>query len=1040
MADDFEVSEGDFGGAFDDVISNRDDTDDDEEESSGGSSGSSTSSAGRQDERPRIEDDSDSTPEPTQSQEEMLDGSTGGSSTASDPLGGGGDADLPDAPSVDRDNPFDDSDSGSSGGSSGSSGGGSSGSDDSDDAIDATDPTKSTNSGLNTDNDGTPGGFQEPPEAVQTDSEGRDPSEINPADRQESDPEQGVEEGGQFQTEARQAEFEFIQQAAGQGVNLTRDEVRVSQTETDDGVALRVALNEAGEQEVEFENFQREFQAEQEAENQLQNQTRADLVRGDDYEIEETANGSRVQLTTQGREKETRAQTASALNEELDLQDEQRIEPGDVETTRRTDVSSSRLPGNNRAESVAVTNTTELVEEQLGERIDARDTDVSPDLGRVQQAVEASETSDTDRFEAVVDRAENLSGRDVPGEGDILPGRFDVSRGVEDYTGVDLPEPNEIGRRERILLRRGVDAFTQSQIGQAVSGGIDTATDQTIPFTNISYENLPRRSVNDAQAAGQQAQRTNVPFTDTEFREVPGVAQTGAQEATAVSVPFTDTQFREVPAEATEGAQEAAETTVPFTDTRFNQLPARAETGAEQAGNVTVPFTDIPFADVGSEAAEGGAESTNTALNQTIPFTDTQFRNAPGLVPAAADEANQAVPDSPEGTNPLLFSGSVAFRQAVSDESQSEARATVTQRAAAAENITTDAFSPAVGRNPVGGINAVRGIAGITALAGAFGVASEVEVPDRDEQDDSEISAPEQQDSREIEAPDPRDESQGELPADGNVRVPELTTPTPRSSSDPTTVRTQLVTGIVEQQEPEQQEEPQDRREITEDTGPELGEPDQPPPSSRERQRREDLDPFERTFPTGGSSVADGTGNQVDDVQGRNEQAQERQANQPTESEVQSPQPRTGIFGRTDTAQGPRQDTTPDVGQQQFQAQGNALSQLLSPQQATTQAQGNAEANANAAVSTTTNVDAVGPATATQNVSRGRPRRPRLPDIDSSPDDEEEQFGITGEREEVVRLFRNPLSGEVIDDSDPTSSLPGFGGSDSDATDLGDLL
>jgi|GEM_PF-7106206 len=1033
MADDFEVSEGDFGGAFDDVISNRDDNDDDEEESSGGSSGS-TSSAGRQDERPRIEDDSDSSDSG---------GSSGGSSSSSggtsDPLSGGSDADLPDAPSVDRDNPFDDSDSGSSGGSSDdddsdvpvgntpdsgnlpSSDGGSSGSDD---PVDATDPTKSTDSGLNTDNEGTPAGFQEPPEAVQTDSSGRNPENIEsgPAS-QEQDPQQGVEEGGQFQEEARQAEFEFIQQAAGQGVNLTREEVRVSQTETDDGVALRVALNEAGQQEVEFENFQREFQAEQEAENELQNQTRADLVRGDDFEIEEISNGSRVRLTTQGREKETRAQTASALNEELDLQDEQRIEPGDVETTRRTDVSSSRLPGNNRAESVAVTNTTELVEEQLGERIDARDTDVSPDLGRVQQAVQASETSDTDRFEAVVDRAENLSGRDVPGEGDILPGRFDVSRGVENYTGVDLPEPNEIGRRERILLRRGVDAFTQSQIGQAVSGGVDTATDQTIPFTNISYENLPRRSVNDAQAAGQQAQRTNVPFTNTQFREVPGAAQTGAQEATEVSVPFTDTQFREVPGEAAEGAQEAAETNVPFTSTRFNQLPARAE----QAGNVTVPFTDIPFADVGSEAAEGGTEATNTALNQTIPFTDTQFRNAPGLVAAAADEVNQAVPDSPEGTNPLLFSGSVAFRQAISDESQSEARATVTERAEAAEESTVDSFSPAVGRNPASGINAVRGIAGITALAGAFGVAREVEVPDDSEQDDSEISAPEQQDSQEIEAPEPRQQSEGELPANRGVRVPELTTPTPRSSSDPTTVRTQLVTGVVEQQEPEQQE-PQDRREITEDTGPELGEPDQPPPSSRERQRREDLDPFERTFPTGGSSVADGTGNQVDDVQGRNEQAQERQANQPTESEVQSPQPRTGIFGRTDVGQGPQSDTTPDVGQDTFQAQGNALSQLLSPQQANAQAQGNAEANANAAVNANVNVDALGPATATQQASRSRPRRPRLPDIGGADDDEEELFGPAGSTRSIITNFRDPISGDVLETEDSDNDGPDFGG------------
>jgi len=46
--------------------------------------------------------------------------------------------------------------------------------------------------------------------------------------------------------------------------------------------------------------------------------------------------------------------------------------------------------------------------------------------------------------------------------------------------------------------------------------------------------------------------------------------------------------------------------------------------------------------------------------------------------------------------------------------------------------------------------------------------------------------------------------------------------------------------------------------------------------------------------------------------------------------------------------------------------------------------------------------------------------------------------GLIGESEEVVTLFRNPLSGEVLDDSaDGSSSVPGFGSSDNSGPDLG---
>lgn len=113
----------------------------------------------------------------------------------------------------------------------------------------------------------------------------------------------------------------------------------------------------------------------------------------------------------------------------------------------------------------------------------------------------------------------------------------------------------------------------------------------------------------------------------------------------------------------------------------------------------------------------------------------------------------------------------------------------------------------------------------------------------------------------------------GELSV-GDTDVPELSVPsqgqqTPQNVLDVSPVQTGQV------REEEETIDDDIDREITEEdiiTG--LPEPDQPGPSTREQQRREDLTTPERTFPTGGGAVV-GTGGATEEARERVEEAQE---------------------------------------------------------------------------------------------------------------------------------------------------------------------
>ncbi len=95
----------------------------------------------------------------------------------------------------------------------------------------------------------------------------------------------------------------------------------------------------------------------------------------------------------------------------------------------------------------------------------------------------------------------------------------------------------------------------------------------------------------------------------------------------------------------------------------------------------------------------------------------------------------------------------------------------------------------------------------------------------------------------------------GEIPAVGGdyLESSELPVPSAERTTDPRTLQTQLTEGLLREEEEDDATTPTIPAEDI--YAPEPEPVDQPGPSNRERQRREDLDPFERTFPTGGGAV-----------------------------------------------------------------------------------------------------------------------------------------------------------------------------------------
>jgi len=130
--------------------------------------------------------------------------------------------------------------------------------------------------------------MQAPPSGLEEAPNGRDPADIDPGPAStDPDPAQGIEEGGQFADQAQALEQEAIAQAEDQtGREFTEEDVRVTSAEQNGQTQLEAELTETGQQQIEFEQFQREFQAEQELERRIQQQTDEQLTRGDDFTID----------------------------------------------------------------------------------------------------------------------------------------------------------------------------------------------------------------------------------------------------------------------------------------------------------------------------------------------------------------------------------------------------------------------------------------------------------------------------------------------------------------------------------------------------------------------------------------------------------------------------------------------------------------------------------------------------------------------------------------------------------------------------------
>jgi len=888
-----QVQEGDFNGAFDDVIDNRD-------------KGSNSS-----------DDDTDSTPEPTNNQEQLLDGSTGSSTDTSDPLSGGSDADLPDAPSVDRDNPFDDSDSSDSGSSS------------SDDDSDSSDSS-------------TPAGFQEPPESVQTESEGRDPDDIEPADREEPDPEQGVEEGGEFQEQAREQELEATEQLAEEtGRSFTREDVRIQQSEQDGKTVLQAELTETGQTKVDRENFQRSFDAKRDAIVELDERTEADLTAGDDFVVR----GDRVELTDQGLVKEAAAQTPGASQEDLEVQNDTVVRSG------------------------------------------PRRTDVSPDLGR-------ATTQDP---------------------------RNQIVRELERETGAELS-------REQV-------SFTETE-GGGVRGELTNEGERAVQRANAQFQNTPLSGL---FSAGADAQARIEQATDPAAERFDEITP--------------DNFVRD----------ELERVTAPVAN-RFNEMtPTRGE------------------------AFNAAGDAARSAAQTDVPFTDTQISNAESFAP-----------DSPEGTNPFIFSGSVAFRQSISDESEQEARETVAQRAEQAEDTTVDSFSPAVGRSPASGINAARGVAGIATLAGGIGVAQEIGVPE--ETDQSELDTPENEQRSEITVPEektrlspeelgvPRESVQsGEIDIDGpegtrvtdegDIVIPAGTTQVARGTREEGEEREDVVEEEAEEDAEEEEEDqvqvnvpeellPDEEQTIGEE-GTQAEEDDLTTEEQAQEEQEEEVNPIQFPEQRQGEQDADPEDTRSDESFG--EQVVEQGQAATSASTGQGTTVGSGIFGTVEGSAGAEATVPPilrdDQGQadaaQTAEAQGQAEAQAPGQQQAQGPAQADIVAEITGQFKTQTPAQAQTPqfgtpegfgepttpsfGTPTENPPEQQnpptqgptptdpPNRPpnRLPDLGiGGDDDEEDLFGLGGSNAPILTDFQNPLTGERLETDESPSNEDSFPGLD----------
>jgi hypothetical protein len=496
-------------------------------------------------------------------------------------------------------------------------------------------------------------------------------------------------------------------------------------------------------------------------------------------------------------------------------------------------------------------------ESQTGRELDDEDVRVTREQ-RNGQTVAVPELTDSGQEQLQFERNQRQ-----------LDARRDAIAQVDDQTEANLTAGDDLvvddGRVELTEQGRIKEAAAQaddiSEDDLDVVGGevvLDTGDTDVSPDTPGTGEDTARSQVVKQleEQTGVDLSEDDVEFSETDDGEIQGqLSDQGERTVAAANAPFSDVP---VVGAVTSGGAVANE-----------QIKDATDPAAEAFDAVTPDQQD---------AFDAAGSAVDTAADVDIPFTDTDFGDVDDLAPED---------QSPEGVNPAIFAAQVEAEQQLNDVSEAEARDRVAADAAAIEQSTVEEFSPAIGRSPASGVNAARGIAGIAGITGGAVAVNEITRPDETdggelqpgdptvEQTELEVGGDEVAvESGDVAVPDEVQQASGEISVD--------------VSQDETVDPTQLQLGqqaVIGQQ---QRQQPEDQREITEeDISNPLGEPEQPAPSNRERQRREDLDPFERTFPTGGSAVVgEDSASSVEDAVERAEQAQEQQVDRGTETDV----------------------------------------------------------------------------------------------------------------------------------------------------------
>jgi hypothetical protein len=245
----------------------------------------------------------------------------------------------------------------------------------------------------------------------------------------------------------------------------------------------------------------------------------------------------------------------------------------------------------------------------------------------------------------------------------------------------------------------------------------------------------------------------------------------------------------------------------------------------------------------------------------------------------------------------------------------------------------------------------------------------------------------------------------------------EVGTPTDADSSE---LLVPEATQLVQQQQQVIEEDP---RQINPgDIDDPFGEIEQDPPSTRERQRRDDLDVFERDFPTGGSAVI-GQGNAQNTVDAV-EEAQQPTLEQTAESTGLGSGSGGDIFGGVGVGAGPAADVFSDLGARTDVAQTQQpASGLVSGVQSAQLPGQFAEPAANPLAQETANQFAQ-PTGGTAS-STARQFDLSLPGLEAD-DPAPTRPRRRDERDDIIFEFADPLGGFDSDGPDVDDSL--FGG------------